>query len=267
MKILRKDFIKLSGTGIAAIAGLSIAAASGCSGIRREDIAESESGIELKKLLGEDRYAVLSYASLAPSPHNTQPWYVKFINKDKWIVCADQSRSMKATDPDNYRLIISLGIFTENLSLAAGALGYDTEITVVSKNFFSDDILQIRFIKSDLSGFPLERITTRKTLNGFQNKIISDDHLNRLSESLKGHFFFFPFGTIHGDCIKKDTVTAFREWLSSEEAQAEHVRWIRISNSEAKQKRDGLTTEGMEIKGFTADGQLMLKMVGYRFIV
>ncbi|MBN2039011.1 MAG: hypothetical protein JW864_03155 [Spirochaetes bacterium] len=252
MKILRKDFIKLSGSCFTAAVSLSVFSSIGCSGIRRNDIKESGADKRLKKQLGEDRYTILYLASLAPSPHNTQPWYVKIINQDKWIVCADQARCMKATDPDNHRLILSIGAFAENLRLAAGALGYHARITVVSRTFFVEDVLQIDINRSDPDDYPVKRIVSRKTLkNAFINKNVSNEHISVLSESLKGHFFYFPRDIDHSDCIRKDAVAAFQEWLDSDEAQREHVHWLRIAGSEAEEKRDGITTEGMEIKGIT----------------
>ncbi len=252
MKLLRRDFIKLCGAGIASAAGLLALTGTGCSGVRRKDVHKIGSDLQLKDRLGDKKSAILYYASLAPSPHNTQPWYVKIIDRDQWIIGADQSRSMKSTDPENHRLILSLGLFAENLSLAAGALGYNTKIRVISQDFFGDDILHVTLTESAPAAYPLERMLLRKTVkNGFQDKVISADHLKKLSEPLDGHFFYFPRGNQHADCIRNDAIAAFQKWLDSEEAQAEHVIWLRIENREVKEKRDGLTTEGMEIKGLS----------------
>lgn len=252
MKLQRREFIKLCGTGLVSLGGLSIIAGIKCAGIKRKDFQSDDFGTFLKDRLGEKKCTILSFASLAPSPHNTQPWYVKIIDQDQWIIGADQARSMKATDPDNNRLMLTLGLFAENLSLAAGAMGYNTKINIISDNFFSDDILRITLTESTPVFYPIERITLRKTIkNGFKDTIINKEHIERLSESLNGHFFYFPRGNEHTDCIRKGAVDAFKKWLDSEEAQAEHVRWLRIQNQDAREKRDGLTTEGMEIEGFT----------------
>lgn len=252
MKLYRKEFISLSGAGLAALAGSSVLSMAGCSGIRRDDLPKAEPGDRLKNSLGEKRCAVLYHASLAPSPHNTQPWYVKILDGNRWIVGADQSRRMTTTDPNNHRLVLALGAFVENLTLAAGALGFHVDSRVLSENFFGDDIVSITLRESEPVPYPLQRILLRKTVkNGYRDRTISGGHLRELSEPLAGHFFYFPRGNWHADCIRNGAVDAFRSWLDSREAQAEHVRWLRIRNADARQKRDGLTTEGMEIKGVT----------------
>jgi hypothetical protein len=87
--------------------------------------------------------------------------------------------------------------------------------------------------------------------NGYSERIISNEHIQILSEFLKGHFFYFPRGNQHSDCIKNEAIDSFRSWINSGDAKEEHMKWLRISNSEARTKRDGITPEGMEIKGVT----------------
>jgi len=46
-------------------------------------------------------------------------------------------------------------------------------------------------------------------------------------------------------------VESYRVQTYRDEAQRELAQWIRFSNEEARKHRDGLTTEGMEITGFS----------------
>jgi hypothetical protein len=73
---------------------------------------------------------VLYYASLAPSGHNAQPWYVKVVNEKTCIIGLDPLRRLPAVDPNNRESLLSIGAFAESLSLAAGAKGYDTDMEV-----------------------------------------------------------------------------------------------------------------------------------------
>ncbi len=249
-KMHRRDFIRLSGAGIASLAGVSVMFHGGCSGLKRGDVADSEDDVRLKKRLGEARSAILGYASLAPSPHNTQPWYVKIADNDHWIIGADQTRRMASTDPNSHRLVLAIGCFIENLSIAAGALGFEADIRLLNSECSGTDMAAVTLRKSAPKPYPLERLTLRKTVkNGYSPGAMSKDHLAALSEPLAGHFFFFPRTESHGECIRKGAVDSFREWLDSREAQEEHIRWLRVGDDEARKKRDGLTTEGMEIKG------------------
>ena len=57
-------------------------------------------------------------------------------------------------------------------------------------------------------------------------------------------------GTEHANCIREGAIENFRVQTQRDDAQRELVQWLRISNQDAERYRDGLTVEGMEIRGF-----------------
>jgi nitroreductase len=66
-------------------------------------------------------------ATLAANSHNTQPW--KFgLSPDTISIHPDRSRRAPVVDPDEHHLWVSLGCATENLVLAAAALGKHADI-------------------------------------------------------------------------------------------------------------------------------------------
>lgn len=68
-------------------------------------------------------------ATLAANGHNTQPW--KFRIDDNTVnILPDFSRRTEVVDPDDHHLFVSLGCATENLAVAANALGRPAEVTV-----------------------------------------------------------------------------------------------------------------------------------------
>ncbi|MTK52889.1 hypothetical protein [Paludibacter sp.] len=76
----------------------------------------------------DDMHKVIYYATLAGSSHNTQPWKAEVLNDREIRVLVDTTRVLNVIDPKKRELYISLGAFIENLDLAAGALGYATEV-------------------------------------------------------------------------------------------------------------------------------------------
>lgn len=73
--------------------------------------------------------ALVGYATLAPSSHNTQCW--KFAIEEQAIVLMPNlARRCPAVDPDNHHLFVSLGCATENLVVAASAHGLHAEAQV-----------------------------------------------------------------------------------------------------------------------------------------
>ena len=66
---------------------------------------------------------LLSYAVLAPSAHNTQPW--RFRVTDAGIeVHADRSRALSVSDPDGRELVISCGAALFFLRVAVRRFGH-----------------------------------------------------------------------------------------------------------------------------------------------
>ncbi len=78
--------------------------------------------------------ALIRYATLAASGHNTQPW--RFVIGDNTLeIHPDYTRRLPAVDPQNRELWISLGCALENLLIAARAVGYAPEVTYPEKSW------------------------------------------------------------------------------------------------------------------------------------
>ncbi len=72
----------------------------------------------------EPRMRALSYAILAPNPHNRQPWLVDLSVPDTVTLYVDLDRLLPHTDPFNRQITIGLGCFLETLRMAALQDGY-----------------------------------------------------------------------------------------------------------------------------------------------
>ncbi len=75
---------------------------------------------------GDIRLDILSYAILAPSPHNRQPWLIKLEDDElSFTLMPDTERLLPHTDPQNRQIVVGLGAFLEVMRLAAENAGYD----------------------------------------------------------------------------------------------------------------------------------------------
>jgi hypothetical protein len=79
---------------------------------------------------GTDAMSMVGAAVLAASAHNTQPWRFA-VSNERIDLYADLARGTGANDALNRELEVSLGCALENLQLAAGARGRQTEIDLV----------------------------------------------------------------------------------------------------------------------------------------
>jgi Nitroreductase family len=82
-----------------------------------------------------------SYAVLAPSSHNTQPWYFRVANSAVYLY-ADRTRSLPVNDPDDRELTISCGCAAMNVRIAAAYLGLAAQIQVLP-DLQDEDLLAV----------------------------------------------------------------------------------------------------------------------------
>ncbi len=247
--IKRRDFLKQTAAAGLVLAGGAMTSA--CSGLIRSDVAGNPPKVDPSPRLDPVTRTILHHASLAPSGHNSQPWRVRIQAPDTWIIAADADRRLPCVDPDNRELLLSLGAFTENLSLAAGAVGCKTSIRVIARNHHDRDVVHIALTAAARTDFSRKQIRLRRTVkHGFSSKPLSSADVSAFSRLSDGGLFYFPANTSHAACIRDAAVEAFRIQAGRDDAQRELVRWLRLADQDARRHLDGLTPEGMEIQGF-----------------
>jgi len=115
----RRKFIALAGGGIVVAAGLGV----GANAMRTPANALKPWG-QAGSAYKEPRKRALSYAILAPNPHNRQPWKVDLSLPGKVILTVDTNRLLPHTDPFNRQITIGLGCFLEVMAMAAAQDGF-----------------------------------------------------------------------------------------------------------------------------------------------
>lgn len=73
---------------------------------------------------------LLSYAVLAPSRHNAQPWWFE-VHGDEVSIHADGARALPEADPDGRELVMACGAALANLRLAAAHFGHATSAEII----------------------------------------------------------------------------------------------------------------------------------------
>jgi hypothetical protein len=75
----------------------------------------------------DPRMRALSWAILAPNPHNRQPWLIDLAQPNTAILYVDTDRLLPHTDPFSRQIVIGLGCFLEVMRLAALEDGFAVE--------------------------------------------------------------------------------------------------------------------------------------------
>jgi len=242
----RRQFIKYSGVGLAVVGGICIFnPLTQLKTISRENLYNNVEGVE------DDFFELIYLASLAPSGHNTQPWTVRIIESNHWIIGTDITRWLPVVDSENREIILSIGAFLENLVTAASAKGYDVEVEVLAKHLNDRDILDITLHKLNYArNFDVKKIELRRTVrNNFLRDNLSSEDIRFLTEKNKDSFLYFSRDSKEGNYIAEGTLLANKLQTYRNPAQGELAKWIRWSNNDIRHYRNGLTPETMEIEG------------------
>lgn len=132
----RRRFLKWTLGGFAALSTAAVAGGVGVSLI--PDVPEVATTPWRTAGQGRDpRERALSYAALAPNPHNLQSWLIELVGDDQMRLYVDRSRLLPETDPFSRQIVIGQGCFLETLVLGAGLAGYQCAVNLFPQGSFS----------------------------------------------------------------------------------------------------------------------------------
>lgn len=243
----RRDFLALSVVSMAAVAS-TVYMIHDTKEILRTDLADDRIILPLYP----DEKQILQLASLAPSGHNTQPWFIKYLEPYHWIVACDRARWLPAVDPDQRETILSIGAFIQNLEYAASGFGYDCEIRLVALNNQAENIAEVTLKKNHgKHSFDPMKIKLRRTLrSGYLDIPLRNEHVKFITGNESDYFHLIKKGSEEYRWLNQQTIEANRRQFCRDDAQSELADWLRLSSRDARKYRDGLTTASMEIYGF-----------------
>lgn len=256
----RRNFIKIIGGGAILAAGAAISVTACPPFLPDAAAAWRTPGAGETDI----RRVALSYALLAPNPHNMQPWLVDLATPDTAILSLDISRLLPATDPFGRQIIVGCGAFLELMMLAANAHGTDVQIKLwplgePDTQLDARPFATVTFSKAAPVKDPLfDHILTRRT-----NREPYDAAHVPTSEDLRAIIASGEPGTdLRGDFTNEPQAVAalrdivWRGWtreMHTPAALAESVNVMRIGDRAIAAHRDGLTLGGplMNLLGAT----------------
>jgi hypothetical protein len=185
--------------------------------------------------------ALVRYATLAPSSHNTQCW--QFRLEDQAIaILPDLSRRCPVVDPDDHHLYVSLGCAAENLAQAAISQGLSVNITFDDSG---DGVVRVALDSGPTIATPLfEAIPHRQcSRTEYDGQPISPEELHSLTTAGTGDGVRVVMLT---QPAQIETVVAYvvrgnTAQLTNPAFRQELKAWIRFNNGAAKRTGDGLS--------------------------
>lgn len=245
----RKNFISIAGGTIIVTVTTSYFL-SDKRNLLRTDIKPANDN---KETLKQDEKEILFLASLAPSGHNTQPWFVQYVEPYHWIIGNDKSKWLPAVDPTQRETILSIGTFIQNLEYAASSFGYDCQCNLLAKTNQDERVMEVKLKKKELKNtFDIAKIKNRRTVRSdFLSNVLKPEDIKYLVNSEPEFIHYLPVSSKESQFINEQTIVANRLQCDRNPAQQELADWIRFSTKDAEKYRDGLTTASMEIEGFS----------------
>lgn len=251
----RRKFLALVGGGIV------IAAGGGYAATRTPTKALEPWG--QAGTYSDPRLNALSYAILAPNPHNRQPWTIELIGSDTILIGFDENRQLPHTDPFDRQLTIGMGCFLELLVMAANASGHEVDLELFPEGVDDNEIsgrlvATARFSKNGaatadaLFAHALERRSTKESHD--MTKPVPMDALNTLIAA--GQNNTQMGGTVAEEDLafwRKATTDAMEIELDTPRTYKESVDLMRIGKAEINANPDGIELPGlmMDVMGAT----------------
>ncbi len=253
----RRGILKLVGGGVvlAALGGAAFYLANGPSDEARTAWREAGAPAEYRRRF-------LSYALLAPNPHNRQPWLVRLDGEDGLTLFCDLDRRLPETDPFDRQIVLGCGAFLELLSIAAAHEGYAAEITPFPEGdpaprLDARAVAQVKFVARAAQADPaFAAIGIRRTnRNTYSERDVAADLLAQLDAAGSVHGVMAQTTADAGRVAKLRDIT----WRGHEtesltyRTMKESIDLMRIGKAEVEQWRDGLVLEGpmMELARMT----------------
>ncbi|MFY7927600.1 MAG: Acg family FMN-binding oxidoreductase [Oligoflexus sp.] len=203
------------------------------------------------------RHRALSYALLAPNPHNRQSWLVALEGENALKLYCDLDRRLPITDPFDRQITIGCGAFLEILVLAAASEGYQSSIQLFPegedmKTLDKRPIAHVSFTKSNPVSDPLFSQVKKRRSNKevYLPRDVEESLLKSLAaegSSFKQASETIGKGTLT-DRLRELTWQAHRKEVMTPKANQESVDLMRIGAAEVTANPDGIELEGSLIE-------------------
>lgn len=203
--------------------------------------------------VNEDVCMALYYASLAANSHNSQGWKLKLNAGEQQItIFLDEERALDAADPKRRELYISLGCYIQSMTFAFDAYGYDTTVDYAESLGESNEIAAVSYRMRENAEASSDKIAVIKRRHTdkseYKTDKLSPETLTKLLEDCNG-IYCFEIGSEAFEYLKNGTLEAITKQSEQSAYREELNLWMRFSNQETEEKKDGISAEMIGLTG------------------
>lgn len=248
MTLTRRKTLALIGGGCVLAAGT---AAAGFVGTRTP--RDAQRPWTLAGGYDDPRLNALSFALLAPNPHNLQPWKVALVGGDGLRLYHDTTRRLPETDPFDRQITIGLGCFLEQMVLAASAAGWAVDLRLFPQGQDTDaPVAEARFAQGASADPLAAHILARRSCKApFGDRAVPAALANELE----------ALADIHTDArmvsaLKKLTWEAWLVETMTPHTMQESIDLMRMGKAEINATPDGIDLGGPFLESLMLAGVL-----------
>lgn len=235
MSVSRRKFLSLTGGGVVVAAAVSSVAFLNTRTPHKALAPWDNAGS-----YDDPRLHAMSYALLAPNPHNRQPWIAELVGMDGVTLYRDKKRNLPITDPFGRQLTIGMGCFIELMRMAAAEQGYSID-TVLMPEGENGPVARCTFVAGKGEADPL--------FKHVMNRRSHKDLFEKRSVDGATALQLIKFADIYADGDEQQSLReiAHDAWLteaSTPPAWQESIDLLRIGKSEINASPDGIDAGG-----------------------
>jgi hypothetical protein len=213
----------------------------------------------------DPRRRALSYAVLAPNPHNRQPWVAELSVDGEITLFCDLDRRLPHTDPCDRQITIGLGCFLELLAQAAAQQGWRTDISVFpdgepQPRLDERPVARVRFVRDPTTpSEPLfAHVLSRRSNKELYDisKQVSSESLATISAAARTYAVGHTNDPARVGELRTRAWAAMETELTTYSTMKESVELMRIGRAEIEANPDGIDLSGPFIEGLATFGLL-----------
>jgi hypothetical protein len=195
------------------------------------------------------RMHALSYAILAPNPHNRQPWVAELVGEDEVRIFRDPQRNLPQTDPFDRQMTIGMGCFLELLRIAASARGFGVDLALFPQGD-QGPVAVARFIANGAKPDALfDHILTRRSCKEpFTTTPVPEGLLDDYARIIRQ--------PDQVEAVRAITWTAWMVEANTHRTMKESVDLMRFGRAEIEANPDGIDLGGPFLEGLMRLGML-----------
>lgn len=200
----------------------------------------------------DPRMRALSWAILAPNPHNLQPWLIDLSTPNTATLFVDTTRLLPQTDPFGRQIVIGLGCFLEVLRMAALADGLAVTFELFPQGSDPDaldarPVAVCRFAPTNAAPDPLFAfVPQRRSLKEPYDtaRTVSGSVIAQLAQATRHFDMGSSTDPATVQTLRDLSTQAMQIEFSTERTLRESVDLFRIGHKEVNANPDGLEFTG-----------------------